>query len=94
MSNRQSLATAGNVVDLLRKLTTDIDEMSALLCAIEDRAMDGGGGLEQGSVVALHFETLARIGRDIAERHAEQTTNAILALQAVINKSDSEGESA
>lgn len=94
MNNRPLLTTAGSVVDLLCKLTNDIDEMNALLCAIEDRAMDGGGGLERGSVAALHLETLARIGTDIAERNANLACNTICALQAVINASNSAGEAA
>lgn len=94
MSNRQLLTTAGTVIEVLRKLTTDINQMRSMFLAIEDRAMDGGGGLEEGSIVAIHLETLARIGGDIADRNVSEASDTICALQAVINASKIEGEAA
>lgn len=94
MTSCQSPTTASRVIELLQKLTTDIDQMRALFCAIEDRAMDGGLGLDQGSVVAMHFEALAHIGSDIADRNADATCNAICALRDAIKSERLEGGAA
>lgn len=76
---QKSLVTAGGILALLQKVGTDIDHMSALLVAIQDRAAD-----EPGTDLGLHFETLARIGVDIAERNGDLLCDTMCILRDVI----------
>ena len=83
-TSTQALTSAESVADLLRRLTDDINQrltddinqMRALFLAIEDRAID-----EHGSALGIQFETLARIGSDIAERNAAITCDTMCALR-------------
>ncbi len=76
---QKSLVTHASIFALLQKLSTDIDQMSALLVAIQDRAAD-----EPGSEAGLQFETLARIGVDIAARNGDLMCDTICILRDVI----------
>lgn len=76
---QKSLVTPGGMLALLQKVSTDIDQLSALLVAIQDRAAD-----EPGTELGLHLETLARIGVDIAERNGDLMCDTICILRDVI----------
>ena len=85
-TSTQALTSAESVADLLRRLTDDINQMRALFLAIEDRAID-----EHGSALGIQFETLARIGSDIAERNAAITCDTMCALRDVSGAEPSNG---
>ncbi|WP_312993226.1 hypothetical protein [Achromobacter animicus] len=76
---QKSLIAPEGILDLLQKVSTDLDQMGALFVAIHDRAAD-----ESGTGLALHFETLARIGVDIAERNGDLMCDTICLLRDVI----------
>lgn len=80
---QKSLITHGGILALLQRVSTDIDQMSALLVAIHDRAAD-----EPGTHLALQFETLARIGVDIAERNGDLMCDTMCILRDVITQGE------
>lgn len=80
---QKNLVTAAGIYALLQKISTDIDQMSALLAAIQDRAAD-----EPGTKLGLQLETLACIGVDIAERHGDLMCDTMCILRDVIAQGD------
>ena len=76
---QKALVTHGGILALLQKVSTDIDQMSAVLVAIQDRAAD-----ESATDLSLHLETLARIGVDIAERNGDLMCDTMCILRDLI----------
>lgn len=77
------IAPAG-ILALLQKVSTDLDQMSALLVAIQDRAAD-----EPGTELGLHLETLAHIGVGIAERNGDLMCDTMCLLRDAIAQGES-----
>ncbi len=73
---QKSLITPGGILALLQKVSADLDQLGALLVAIQDRTAD-----EIGSELGLHLETLARIGVDIAERNGDLMCDTMCLLR-------------
>ncbi len=76
---QKSLIAPVGILALLQKVSTDLDQMSALLVAIQDRAAD-----EPGTELGLHLETLAHIGVDIAERNGDLMCDTMCLLRDLI----------
>ncbi|WP_131224902.1 hypothetical protein [Achromobacter marplatensis] len=77
-SSTHPLALA-RMVDLLQRISTDLDQVRALFVSIEDRAKD-----EEGSALGMHLEALSQIGSDISERNAEGLSNTICAIRGYL----------
>lgn len=76
---QKSLITPVGILALLQKVSADLDQVGALLIAIQDRTAD-----EIGSELGLHLETLARIGADIAERNGDLMCDTMCLLRDLI----------
>ncbi|MFJ3465324.1 hypothetical protein [Achromobacter spanius] len=76
---QKSLITPAGILALLQRVSTDLDQVTAVLVAIQDRAAD-----EHASDLALHLETLARIGVDIAERNGDLMCDTMCLLRDAI----------
>lgn len=82
---QKSLIAPAGILELLQKVCTDLDQMSALLVAIRDRA-----AVEPGTELGLHLETLARIGVDIAERNGDLMCDTICLLRDLIAQGEAD----